>query len=137
MLSPVNGVTVRLELQLDDAPQETSWEIRGPLPRPTLLDGVTYDYYAQRPNSLVEEVIDLEEGDYYFLLNDLHDDGIEHGSFQIIAELTTGPTVLATGSGDFSSGQIQEFTIPKDQPIEVQISGTGGYVRGSGALSRR
>ena len=130
LLTSINAVSVRLELQLDSAPQETSWEVRGPLPRPTLIGGVTFDYYSD-PSSQVIEVFDLEEGQYLFLLNDFENNGINNGSFKIIAELIEGPKVLAEGSGAFGSGQISEFTVPEDQPVQVEVSRDGGYFRGS------
>lgn len=126
----VQSVTVRLELHLDSTPQETAWEVRGPLPRPALIDGVTYDYYQQEL-AIVEEVVELSEGFYWFILKDYADNGIENGSYKITAALTSGPKVLAEGNGNFGSSAIAEFEIPKDQPMIMELGNAGGYVRGA------
>lgn len=130
LLVSAQSVTVRLELHLDSTPQETSWEVRGPLPRPDLIDGVTYDYYQQE-NAIVEEAVELSEGLYWFLLKDYADNGIENGSYKITAALTSGPNVLAEGNGNFSGSTIAEFEIPRDQPMIIELENAGGYVRGA------
>jgi hypothetical protein len=129
-VSQAVAVPVKLEMQLDDYPEHTSWEIRGPFPKPTLVDGVTYNYY-QEPNSDIEEFLELDEGVYWLMLNDFTDDGIQDGHFRLIAGLASGPVILVEGTGDFGSGKIIEFEIPVDHPVVIQTPRNGAHISGS------
>jgi hypothetical protein len=128
-LKSLNAVNVELDIDLDASPHETSWELRGPLPNPTLLDGVTYDYYTT-PHAKVHETFELEPGQYWFLLNDLADNGIENGSFNLVADLVDGQVILAKGDGNFGNGKLFQFTIPGGQESSIEVS-KDGYFRGS------
>lgn len=106
----------RLQLQLDQRPADTAWEIRGPFPAVDLVASRDFDYY-QTPNALEQESVELiEGGTYYFLLTDYANDGIDDGFFfltQQVANEDSAATTIAHGDGSFGAGQIYSFEVPR------------------------
>jgi hypothetical protein len=125
-------VACRLELQLDQNPRDTAWEIRGPVPTTDILYERSFDSY-QEAGKLQEELIPLEVGQtYYFILSDYSDDGIKDGHFKIYAAHVQGDVLLAEGDGKFGSGMVARFEVTKpSQPEEESFLGTAlSYLRG-------
>lgn len=118
LIPSVYAVNCQLEIQLDSKPEDTAWELRGPLPGFHIIDGVTYNYYKNNI-TIVTEAFDLAEGRYYFLISDFEGNGIQGGFFRIIANLRSGPLTLKDGNGNFANGLIHEVVVP---PSSQQLS---------------
>jgi hypothetical protein len=114
----------QLQVQLDQHPADTAWEIRGPFPAADLVASRDYDYY-QTPNALETESVELVEGGIYHLIfTDYASDGIDDGHFiltqQVVkddssnVDTNTAATqnVLAEDDGRFGAGQIYTFEVP-------------------------
>jgi hypothetical protein len=106
----------RLELFFDDKPHDVAWELRGPLPGIKLLAHAGYDAYDAEifSGKSVTESFDLEEGKaYYFLITDYSQDGIEGGSFKLLATVPSGDIILEEGKGEnIGSGRAVNFVVP-------------------------
>jgi hypothetical protein len=115
----------QLQLQLDQRPAHTAWEIRGPFPSVDLVASRDYDYY-QIPDALEQEYVDLVEGGtYHLILTDYANDGIDDGHFLLThqqvanndysnVDTSTAATqhILAQGDGQFGAGQVYTFEVP-------------------------
>jgi hypothetical protein len=106
----------QLQLQLDQHPADTAWEIRGPFPAVDLVASRDYDYY-QTPDALAQESVELAEGGtYHLILTDYANDGIDGGHFLLTQqESKTAATqhILAQGDGRFGAGQVYTFQVPR------------------------
>ena len=106
-------VDVYVEIELDDKPQETSWEVRGPLPGVGLIGNVEYNYYTDMQGRIAEETLYLQVGHtYYFLINDSAQDGIQDGFLKIFVDYGRGSITLVEDSTDFGSAKVYMFTVP-------------------------
>jgi hypothetical protein len=112
----VEALPCRLELFFDDKPHDVAWELRGPLPGIKLLAHAGYDAYDPETfgGKSVTESFDLEEGKaYYFLITDYSQDGIEGGSFKLLATIPSGDIILEEGKGEhIGSGRAFNFVVP-------------------------
>ena len=98
--------TVKFELNLDDRPSETGFELRGPMPSTALVDHAQYNDLT---GGTVERSYELTEGKYYYLmLLDSAKNGIDGGNFQI----STDGKVLKEGDGNFHHGKVWNFLVP-------------------------
>lgn len=106
-------VNVRLELWLDDNPQDTSLELRGPLP---LLDLVAHTRAGdfQQPNSVIDESHSLASGGlYYLFVSDAGRNGIDDGFLRISAYFNDDkPISLIESSTNFEYGRVWTFIVP-------------------------
>jgi hypothetical protein len=106
----------QLQLQLDQHPADTAWEIRGPFPAVDLVASRDYDYY-QTPDVLAQESVELVEGGtYHLILTDYANDGIDGGHFLLTQQETNTAAkqqVLAQGDGRFGAGQVYTFEVPR------------------------
>ncbi|MFT5229219.1 MAG: glucose/arabinose dehydrogenase [Urechidicola sp.] len=104
--------TLKLELTTDDYPGETSWSIFNGSDE--ILSGGPY----ADANTLIEDQIDVAEGDYEFSIADEFGDGIccgfGDGSY-VLSELTSG-FVISSG-GEFGEGETISFSLPYTPPI--------------------
>ena len=85
------ALSCRLELELDGHPEDTAWELRGPLPSMEVLASRGYDEYdqANHAHQTVVETLDgiLKAGEkYYFIVKDYNFDGIENGRLSVFSE---------------------------------------------------
>jgi hypothetical protein len=115
----------QLQLQLDQHPTDTAWEVRGPFPAVDLVASRDYDYY-QTPDALEHESIELVEGGtYHLILTDYANDGIDDGHFLLTQSIVANDDnsnvdtntaaaqqILAQGDGRFGAGQIYTFEVP-------------------------
>jgi hypothetical protein len=111
----------QLQLQLDQYPADTAWEIRGPFPSVDLVASRDYDYY-QTPHALDQESVQLQQGGtYHLIFTDYANDGIHDGHFSLIQNGDTTPVVqqqqqkqhiLTQGDGNFGAGQVYTFEVP-------------------------
>lgn len=121
----VAAVLCQLKLQLDEKPEDTAFEVRGPLPSVNLISKVDYGTYEKQYSVKVLKEFDLEEGkSYYFLLTDYGKDGIEGGGFQLRAEFPTGPIILEEGDGEIGAGKAFTFVVPVAPSEEINESET-------------
>jgi hypothetical protein len=119
MTLPHLSSSCQLQLQLDQHPSDTAWEIRGPFPSVDLVASRDYDYY-QTPNALAQESVELVEGGtYHLILTDYGNDGIVGGHFLLTQpqETSTAATasqhILVQGDGRFGAGQVYTFDVPR------------------------
>lgn len=125
-------VDVNVEIQLDDKPQETSWEVRGPLPGVGLIGNVEYNYYADMKGHTAEETLYLQVGHtYYFLINDSSQDGIQDGFLKIFVDYGRGSITLVEDSTDFGSAKVYMFTVPAP-PIDYAELGDHDAAKSAG-----
>eukprot|EP00542_Grammatophora_oceanica_P016192 CAMPEP_0194046600 /NCGR_PEP_ID=MMETSP0009_2-20130614/21842_1 /TAXON_ID=210454 /ORGANISM="Grammatophora oceanica, Strain CCMP 410" /LENGTH=150 /DNA_ID=CAMNT_0038691965 /DNA_START=86 /DNA_END=538 /DNA_ORIENTATION=+ len=127
LASSTYGTLCRLELQLDDKPDDTTWEVRGPIPAMDIVDGVAFGGY-DIPHQHVIERFDLEEGQsYYFMISDYEGNGIEpteEGAtpIKLVAELEhpIGDVILAKeeNGSSIEAAKAFMFTVPM-QPQAV------------------
>lgn len=111
---PSLAILFKLQIQLDHNPEETAWQLRGPVPKPDIIDGVTYGYYKEA-QSTIEESFDIEAGKYWIWITDRNDDGISESSWQLIAHLAGRDVVLHRGDGQFGAGKLQEILVPSEE----------------------
>ncbi len=108
-----NCSEVTLTLNLDNYPEETSWEIRNNN-NVAVATGGTYG--NQPDGSTVTQVICLEDGCYDFIINDSYGDGIccgyGNGSYQLNDD--SGNT-LASG-GQFTNSESTDFCVSSTPP---------------------
>jgi hypothetical protein len=116
----------QLQLQLDQHPADTAWEIRGPFPAVDLVASRDYDYY-QTPDALAQESVELVDGGtYHLILTDYANDGIVGGHFlltrqetntvatqQVLTNTVATQQVLVQGDGRFGAGKVYTFEVPK------------------------
>jgi hypothetical protein len=117
----------QLQLQLDQRPADTAWEIRGPFPAVDLVASRDYDYY-QILGALEQEIVKLVEGGtYHVILTDYKSDGIDNGGFLLTQQIDNDDysninvdtntvatqQILAQGDGHFGAGQIYTFEVPR------------------------
>jgi hypothetical protein len=115
---------VQFELQLDDYPADTAWELRGPFPSIDVIAQRDYDYY-ETLQELVKESFQLERGGtYHLILTDYANNGIEKGRFQLSlsASAAADQIVLLQGDGNFGSGQVFTFDVPATSSITTTSS---------------
>lgn len=102
----VNGVTIGLQINTDQFPQEVTWELRDEDDN-VIFAGGPYD----NQNALEEEEFCLDpEACYTFTISDSYGDGIccgyGDGNYQILDE---NGFPLLTGDGQYGSGETNEF----------------------------
>jgi hypothetical protein len=114
----------QLQIQLDQHPADTSWEIRGPFPAVDLVASRDYDYY-QTPDALELESVELVEGGtYHLIFTDYANGGIDDGHFiltqQVVKEDSSNvdtntvarQNILVQDDGRFGAGQVYTFEVP-------------------------
>ncbi|MCG8330519.1 MAG: GEVED domain-containing protein [Chitinophagales bacterium] len=129
--NPTNTCTeneITLHLQLDDYPEETSWDIRdsgGAI----VASGGTYD---GQENEFIAIDICLTDGCYDFTINDSFGDGIccdyGNGSYTLI---DANGQVLASG-GQFTSLETTNFCLNSDGNCTTQLIDDQGFETGWG-----
>lgn len=118
-------VACSLQIQLDDQPSDTAWEIRGPFPSVDLVSHRDYDHYESK-KALAKEALQLQAGGtYHLVLTDYANNGIQDGHFAVTTSNNEHTdTTLVEGDGDFGAGQVYTFTVPdnnKAQPPSIGI----------------
>ena len=116
-----SAVGVKFDLKLDSRPQETAFEVRGPLPSTVVVDEASY---LSLDGESIERQYNLEEGRFYYLmLLDSGRDGITDGSFKLTASYKTADVTLKEGTGDFGHGKTWNFMVPVTPAVESKKSG--------------
>ncbi len=108
-----------LSIDLDNYPEETTWQIRNG--STTVASGGAY---GNRPDgSNVTETITLDAGCYDFIIYDSYGDGIccSYGSGYY--ELTAGSTILASG-GAFGSSELTNFCVQGGSGARLASTGS-------------
>ena len=105
--TPCTDTEVTLTINLDNYPEETSWDIRN-ASGTVVASGGTYG--SQPDGSTVTETACLPDGCYDFTIYDSYGDGICCGYGNGSYSLTNGATVLASG-GAFGSSELTNFCL--------------------------
>ena len=127
VISPSAAVNVKFELKLDNRPQESAFELRGPLPSTDIVDEAAY--FSLHGES-IERQYNLEAGKYYYLmLLDSGKDGITDGAFKLTASYPKSEVTLKEGSCDFGHGKVWNFMIPVTPAVDSNKNGL--FMRGS------
>lgn len=107
-----DAIMCRVELNFDDKPEDTSWELRGPGIK--LVAKVDYDDYLPEKYAFksATESFELQEGQsYYFLLTDYEQNG--GTSFKLFAELPSGDVLLESAMAEeVAAGKAVNFVVP-------------------------
>lgn len=110
-------VGVRIELLLDSNPQDTAYELRGPLPE---LHVIAHTIFGDLTvaNTILDETHFLIPGNmYYFLVTDKANDGIDDGFLRISGyHEDEKPIALLESHTDFKHGRSWTFSVP-DMPL--------------------
>jgi hypothetical protein len=102
--APVTTNEISLFLRTDNAPQETTWEVKNSLGTVTSSGGP----YTQ-PNQIIQQVITLPQADCYtFTIYDGGGNGMCCSNGSGAYQISSGTTIIKQG-GTFSSSEASEF----------------------------
>ena len=129
---PTSAVDVKFELKLDSKPQESAFELRGPLPSVDIVDEAAYFSLS---GESIERRYNLKEGKFYYLmLLDSGKDGIKDGSFKLSANYEQQSEVtLKEGDCKFGHGKVWNFLVPAAPVVGSKKNGLfiSQFMRGS------
>ena len=129
---PTSAVDVKFELKLDSKPQESAFELRGPLPSVDIVDEAAYFSLS---GESIERRYNLTEGKFYYLmLLDSGKDGIKDGSFKLSANYEQQSEVtLKEGDCKFGHGKVWNFLVPAAPVVGSKKNGLfiSQFMRGS------
>jgi len=109
VVADAGKVPIRLEIQLDERPSDTAWQLIDARTA-TVLTERSYDYY-QEPEAKVTEVFELDEKhEYYLILLDYERNGLD-GYFAVFAEEQLGDSLLLSGNGRFWESVLHTFRV--------------------------
>ena len=108
---------VRVEFFLDSNPQDTAYEIRGPLPEVHVIAHASFGTLTEANTTHDETHFLLPGNMYYFLLMDRSNNGIEDGFLRITGyHEDEKPIALLESHTDFKHGRSWTFSVP-DIPL--------------------